>query len=92
MKLNSKQLKVLMAIFEAPTPSTIVWEEIENLFRACGAEIFPAKGSRLVVVLQQKRAVFHRPHPRKDTDKGAVASVRKFLTQAGVIPNSFGLR
>ncbi len=91
MILNNKQLKVLKAIFEIPTPSNIVWAEIENLFRACGAEILPAKGSRLVVVLNQKRAVFHRPHPRKETDKGAVTSVKKFLIQAGVVPNSSGM-
>ena len=30
--------------------------------------------------------VFHRPHPRKETDKGAVKSVRKFLENAGVRP------
>jgi hypothetical protein len=29
-------------------------------------------------------AVFHRPHPRKEIDKGAVKSLRKFLREAGV--------
>ena len=32
------------------------------------------------------RAVFHRPHPQKETDKGAVKSVRRFLSEAGVKP------
>jgi hypothetical protein len=32
------------------------------------------------------RAVFHRPHPRKETDKGAIKSVRRFLEAAGVKP------
>jgi hypothetical protein len=32
------------------------------------------------------RDVFHRPHPRKETDKGAVKSVRKFIEAAGVKP------
>ena len=31
-------------------------------------------------------AVFHRPHPQKETDKGAVKSLRKFLTVAEVTP------
>ncbi|MEW6501251.1 MAG: hexulose-6-phosphate isomerase, partial [Thermodesulfobacteriota bacterium] len=31
-------------------------------------------------------AVFHRPHPRKETDKGAVKSLRRFLENAGVKP------
>jgi len=30
------------------------------------------------------RAVFHRPHPRKQTDKGALKSMRRFLIEAGV--------
>jgi len=29
-------------------------------------------------------AVFHRPHPQKETDKGALKSVRRFLKNAGV--------
>ncbi|WP_363318184.1 hypothetical protein [Nostoc sp. NMS4] len=30
------------------------------------------------------RAIFHRPHPEKETDKGAVKSMRRFLTEAGI--------
>jgi hypothetical protein len=29
-------------------------------------------------------AVFHRPHPEKETNKGAVISVREFLIKIGV--------
>ena len=36
------------------------------------------------VALKGVRAVFHRPHPRRETDKGAVVSVRGFLSEAGV--------
>jgi len=32
------------------------------------------------------RAVFHRPHPRKEIDKGALVSLRRFLENAGVTP------
>jgi hypothetical protein len=31
-------------------------------------------------------AVFHRPHPEKETDKGALKSVRRFLKEAGIEP------
>ena len=31
-------------------------------------------------------AIFHQPHPQRETDKGAVKSVREFLVQAGVAP------
>ncbi len=32
------------------------------------------------------RAVFHRPHPQQETDKGAVRSMRRFLAEAKVTP------
>lgn len=83
-KLNSKNKKTLEAIFKKPIPSNIRWEDIENLFIALGAHITQGAGSRLGVKLNSERAVFHRPHPEKITDKGAVCSVRRFLQNAGV--------
>jgi hypothetical protein len=38
------------------------------------------------VALNDVRAVFHRPHPKKETDKRAVKSMRRFLVEAGVTP------
>ncbi len=38
------------------------------------------------VSLNGVKAVFHRPHPRKETDKGALMSLRKFLINAGCSP------
>ena len=43
-------------------------------------------GSRVRILLNEVRAVFHEPHPQKETDKGAVKSVREFLIKAGVEP------
>lgn len=40
--------------------------------------------SRVRIALNDVRAVFHRPHPHKETDKGAVVSVRRFLKEAGI--------
>ena len=53
---------------------------------ACGAEISEGAGSRVRVALNGVRAVFHRPHPKKETDMGALKSVRRFLSEAGVSP------
>ncbi len=36
------------------------------------------------IALNGVRAVFHRPHPQSETDKGAVVSMRRFLKEAGV--------
>ncbi|MDR2177055.1 MAG: type II toxin-antitoxin system HicA family toxin [Treponema sp.] len=73
-------------IFRNPIPSNILWADIESLLTAFGAEISEGAGSRLRVKLKEVRAVFHRPHPRKTTGKGAVSSVRRFLENAGVEP------
>ncbi|MFP3089996.1 type II toxin-antitoxin system HicA family toxin [Treponema sp. TIM-1] len=84
--MNSKQQKTFELIFRNPIPSNILWPDIESLLTALGAEISEGTGSRLRVKLKEVRAVFHRPHPRKTTDKGAVSSVRRFLENAGVEP------
>ena len=53
---------------------------------AIGATIDEGNGSRVRIVLNGVRAVFHRPHPRKETDKGAVRSMQRFLEAAKVTP------
>lgn len=56
------------------------------MLNAQGAEITEDAGSRVRIALNGVRAVFHRPHPQKETDKGAVKSMRRFLIEAGVMP------
>ena len=67
-----------------PTPANIAWSDIESLLVSLGAQITEGAGSRVRVKLKNERAVFHRPHPEKITDKGAVNSVRRFLENVGV--------
>jgi hypothetical protein len=83
--VDKKHQKTLAAIFEKPLRSNILWKDIEALFDALGAEVTEGRGSRVRVALNGVRAVFHRPHPEKETDKGALRSVQKFLIEAGVI-------
>ena len=82
--MNSRQQKTLRAIGARPERSDIAWSDIESLLSALGAEISEGNGSRVRVHLEGVRAVFHRPHPQRVTDKGAVKSVRRFLQEAGV--------
>jgi len=84
--MNSHQRGTLAAIFETPTRADIDWDDVVSLLSGLGAEVSEGRGSRVRVALNGVRAVFHRPHPRKVTDKGAVKSVREFLVQAGVTP------
>ena len=86
MGLSSKHKKTLRAIFEDPVRSNVLWRDIEKLLIALGTEISAGRGSRIRIVLNDVRAVFHRPHPIKETDKGALKSMRRFLTEAGEKP------
>lgn len=76
----------MQAIFADPVRANIKWSEIESLLKHLGAEIGEGAGSRVRIALNGVRAVFHRPHPRKEADRGAVKSMRRFLTEAGVKP------
>jgi len=82
--MKSKHRKTLQAVFENPVRANIPWTDIESLLVACGSEISEGRGSRVRVALNGVRAVFHRPHPQKETDKGAVMSIRRFLIEAGI--------
>ncbi len=77
---------MLKAIFAHPVSANIRWQDIESLFSELGAEISEHEGSRVAVVLFGEVRVFHRPHPGPNTDKGAVASIRNWLKQHGVVP------
>ncbi len=84
--MNRKQQKTLVEIYKIPTSAQIKWKDIESLFNALGCEITEGAGSRIRVKLNDIRAIFHRPHPKPETNKGMVESVRRFLTNAGVKP------
>lgn len=84
--MKRKHQRTLELIFSRPTSANIQWRDIESLFVELGAEVSEREGSRVAVVLWGEVRVFHRPHPSPDTDKGAVASIRKWLEQQGVAP------
>lgn len=83
--MNRRQKKLLETINTNPISGNIRWLDIEFLFVSLGAEIVEGKGSKIAVVLNNQVAVFHRPHPRKEADKGAVKATRDFLKQTGVV-------
>jgi len=84
MTLNSKHRKILDLIFENPVRADVNWQKLEQLLEALGAELTEGRGSRVRIYLNDFRAVFHRPHPKRETDKGALKSMRRFLIEAGV--------
>jgi len=84
MTLSSKHRKTLQTIFDNPVRSDVEWKKIESLLTALGGELSEGRGSRIRVALNNVRGVFHRPHPQKETDNGALKSVRRFLKEAGI--------
>lgn len=85
--MNNKHRRTLATIFEDPVRPDVLWSDIEALFRALEkATVQERAGSRVAIHLNGAVAVFHRPHPEKVTDKGALKAVRRFLLNAGVRP------
>jgi hypothetical protein len=84
--MKKKHRATLEQIFARPVSGTIRWSEIEALLVALGADVSEREGSRVGVFLFGQVRVFHRPHPTLETDKGAVASIRKWLEENGVTP------
>jgi hypothetical protein len=84
--MKAKHQKTLQLIFQRPVSGSVRWSDIEALLNALGAEISETEGSRVCARLFDDRRVFHRPHPSPDTDKGAVASIRKWLETNWVKP------
>ncbi|WP_027135905.1 type II toxin-antitoxin system HicA family toxin [Geminicoccus roseus] len=84
--MNRRHRATLQQIFARPVSGTIRWSDIEALFIALGAEVSERAGSRVAVVLFGEVQVFHRPHPRPETDKGAVSAIRRWLEAHGVKP------
>jgi hypothetical protein len=86
INMNSKHKRTLSDIYAKPVRTGIVWADIEAMLIALGAEVSEGNGSRVRIALNGVRSVFHRPHPQKETDKGAVVCMRRFLEEAGIKP------
>jgi len=84
--LKRRHAATLAAIFARPVSGTIRWCDVEALFVALGAAVEQREGSRVAIIWNRQVHVFHRPHPQPETDKGAVASARKWLESNGVTP------
>ena len=82
--MGKKQKGTYEAIFQTPIRSNIKWKDMEKLIIYLGGTISEGSGSRVRIELNGTLAVFHRPHPGNETDKGAVKDMRDFLNNAEV--------
>lgn len=86
--MRKKHLQTLAAIFRHPVPSGIRWDDAIAMLVACGAEFDERSGSETAISLHGDTIWLHQPHPGNEMDKGAVASLRKFLDQLGIKPQA----
>lgn len=84
--MKRKHQRTLESVFAHPVSGNVPWRDIEALLAALGGHLEEREGSRVAVELFGQARVFHRPHPSPMTDKGAVASIRKWLEDNGVEP------
>ena len=82
--MNSRHRKTLAAVFADPVNDNLEWRRIEALLRALGAEKVKGSGSAVTFFLNEKRADFHRPHPKREALRYRVKAVREFLEKAGI--------
>jgi hypothetical protein len=84
--MNSKQRRVMAAIFRSPAPSDLAWADVEGLLRAVGCIVVEGDGSRVRFVCGMEVEIFHRPHPAKEAKRYQVRQARDFLLRIGVAP------
>jgi hypothetical protein len=84
--MNSKQRRILAAVFSDPPPATLAWAEIESLLLAVGCTLVEGSGSRIRFARDGMIASFHRPHPAKEAKRYQVREARAYLIRLGVKP------
>ena len=86
--LSSKHRKTLLDIWKVPPLTNLKWSRVEALIKASGGKIEQGNGSRVRFVIDGRVGRFHTPHKNgANTDKGAVSSLRKYLTDCGITPD-----
>ncbi len=83
--MTSKHRKTLEKMQKHPRPANLPWRDIESLLLHVGAEIEEGKGSAITVFLKKEVASFHRPHPDKEANKGAIVNALELLKRTRII-------
>lgn len=84
--MNSKHRKTLSAVFSLPTPTGLVWADLEGLLKAAGCEVIEGPGSAVSFRRGDEIEFFHRPHPAKEAKRYQVRAAKAFFIRIGVKP------
>lgn len=83
--MKRKHHRTLAAVYNVQ--ANLDWTDIEALFSELGAEIRERAGSRIRYRFPDgTRAVFHTPHPSRETGRATVREVMNLLKRMGVEP------
>ncbi|MFK8184317.1 MAG: type II toxin-antitoxin system HicA family toxin [Phormidesmis sp.] len=87
--LSRRHRKTLVDIWKIPPIANLKWNRVEALIRAVGGRVEQGKGSRVRFIIDGRVGRFHTPHKNGvNTDKGAISSLKKYLTDCGITPDS----
>jgi hypothetical protein len=79
----------LLDIWKVPAIANLKWARVEALVKAAGGEVKQGNGSRVRFVIDGRVGRFHTPHKNgPNTDKGATSSLKKYLTDCDITPES----
>lgn len=84
--MNARHRKTLLAIFARPTSASVVFADIEALFKALGGSISEREGSRVKIELKGEQWRCHRPHPGKEAKRYQIEEARELLERLGILP------
>ncbi len=84
--MNARHRKTLAAIFARPTSASIVFTDIEALFKGLGAAVSEREGSRIKIELKGEQWRCHRPHPGKEAKRYQVEEARELLERLEILP------
>ena len=82
--MNSKQRKILEAIFSLPVPKNLAWDDLVSLLLGLGCEMTKDGGSHFAFRRDNQKADFHRPHPGKELKQYQVEDAKAFLIKIGI--------
>lgn len=82
--MSQKHRRILSAILQEPVGGNIHWREVESLLQHLGAQVEPAHGARMRVVLNGVEGTLHRPHHSGVCGKHDIRHLREYLNAAGV--------
>ena len=83
--MKGKHRRTLAAIYKVQ--ANLDWTDVEALFVELGAELRERAGSRVRYRFPDgTRAVFHEPHPSRETGRATVREIMNLLKRMGVEP------